>query len=58
MSFFHKKKCHKMFGPVTRIIYWPKKIFSSSFQALFHTRQKSLTCGTFQIDFDIWLVLH
>ena len=47
-----------MFGPVTRIIYWPKKKISFSFQALFRTRQKSLTCGTFQIDFDIWLVLH
>ena len=34
MSFFHKKKCHKIygppFGPVTLIFYWPKKNCSGS----------------------------
>ena len=37
MSFFHKKKCHKMFGPPlchldqVLIFYWPKKNFWASF---------------------------
>jgi hypothetical protein len=41
MSFFHKKKCHKMFGPPLchldqwLIFYWPKKNLGwPSFQAL------------------------
>ena len=42
MSFFHKKICHKMFGPpfgpVTLIFYWPKIFFSGQPKAGSHFR--------------------